>query len=102
MRFIQMFWGLRTDLLTAPTFTQPSLLSHLRFGNSFPTAANLVEDHIGGGLPYEGFGPVVPGGEPLVDGMLQFRDAAESASPNHPVGDQAEPAFDLIEPGAAG
>src|SRR5271166_1969726 len=79
-----------------------SLLSHLRFCNGFAAAADLVEDHIGGGLPHEGLGLVVPGREPVVDGMLQLRHAAEGASPNHPLGDQAEPAFDLIKPGTAG
>ena len=79
-----------------------SLLSHLRVFNGFPTAADLVENDVGGGLPYEGLGLVVPGGEPLVDGLLQFRNAAEGAAPNHAVGDQAEPAFDLIEPRTAG
>src|SRR3984893_18078553 len=75
-----------------------SLLSHLRLCNSIPTAADLVEDNVGSGLPYEGLGFVVPGGEPEVAGMLPLLDAAKSASPNHAGGDEAEPAFDLIEP----
>jgi hypothetical protein len=35
----------------------PSLLSHLRFCNSFPGAADLIEDHIGSGLPYMALSP---------------------------------------------
>src|SRR5271168_3970761 len=57
---------------------QSSVLSHLRLCNSLPAAADLIEDYVGGGLPNEGLRLVVPCCEPLVDGLLQFRHAAES------------------------
>src|SRR5207237_7732740 len=52
--------------------------------------------------PDERLGFVVPVGQPLVDGALQFGDAVKSSSPNHTIRDQSEPALHLIQPGATG
>ena len=64
--------------------------------------ANLVEDNVGGGFPDEVLGHIVPGGEPRINGPFQFFERVEGASPDHLVGDEAEPPFDLIKPGTAG
>ena len=64
--------------------------------------ADRVEDDVCGGSPAEGFGLVVPGCQPLVDGAFQFGDAVKSPAADHALGDQSEPALHLIKPEAAG
>lgn len=81
--------------------TRASLLSGLILYNSFPAAADLIEDDIGGGFPDERSGFVVPGRQPLIDGSLQFFDAMEGSTTDHSVGDESEQAFHLVEPGTA-
>ena len=56
-----------------------------------------------GGLgPDEGLGVLVPVGEEASDGAFQLGNAGETAAPNRLLADDAEPAFDQIEPGGAG
>lgn len=49
-----------------------------------------------------GFGWLFQVASHLIGGPFEFLDATESAAPNHAVGDDAEPAFDLVEPRTAG
>ena len=70
--------------------------------SQFFTTAHLVEDNVGGGLPDERFGRVVPACKPRIDGAFQFFHRVEGAPPNHFVSDEPKPAFNLIEPGTAG
>ena len=63
---------------------------------------HLVEDNICRGFPNEGFRLLVPVGQPLVDGALQFGDAVKSSAADHALRDESEPALHLIEPRAAG
>ena len=70
--------------------------------SQFFTTAHLVEDNVGGGLPDERFGRVVPACKPRIDGAFQFFHRVEGAPPNHFVSDEPKPPFNLIEPGTAG
>src|ERR1017187_2130445 len=70
--------------------------------SQFFTTAHLVEDNVGGGLPSERLGRLVPACKPRIDGAFQFFHRVESAAPNHFVSDEPKPPFHLIEPGTAG
>lgn len=62
-------------------------------------ASDLFEDLAGGFCPDERLGLGVVLIEIVHDGSLQFTDAREYAAPDALARDQAEEAFDLIEPG---
>ena len=51
------------------------------------------DDLVGGLVPDEGFGVVVPVFDPQVDGVDEFVDGAERVAAETPGGDFAEPAF---------
>src|ERR1700733_7201246 len=70
--------------------------------SQFSTTAHLVEDNVGGGLPGERFGRVVPACKPRTDGVFQFLHRGKGAAPNHFVRDEPKPPFHLIEPGTVG
>jgi len=52
--------------------------------------------------PDEGLGGGVPRGKEGIDGLLEFRDAAEGAAANGLACEFAKPALDQIEPAGAG
>ena len=81
---------------------KPCLLSWLSFYNRLFAPAHLVQDDVGGGLPLEGLGFVVPVRQPSIHRLLQFTGTMEGSAADHAVGDEAEKSFHLIEPGAAG
>ena len=60
------------------------------------------EDVIGGFGPFEGFGVLVCRVDVVEDGALQLLGGAMDAAPDLFVGQQPEPALDLVEPGGAG
>jgi len=66
------------------------------------SALDLLDDLVSGGGPDEGLGVVVVDLDELVDGLDEFVDRGEAASPDGFVGDLAEPAFDEVQPGRAG
>ena len=71
-------------------------------GNSLKISGEGVEDLVCGLGPHEGLWVVVPGVDPVPDVVLQCLDAVVGAAADQLVGEQAEPAFDLVEPGRAG
>ena len=68
----------------------------------FFTRAHFFQDEAGGGRASERPRLVVPVGQPLVDGMLQFGGTSKGSPTNHPLRDQSEPTLHQIKPGAAG
>jgi len=54
-----------------------------------------------GGCPDERARFLVPAGQPLVEGTLQFSDASGGSAPIHARRGQCKPTLHLIEPGAA-
>ena len=60
----------------------------------------FIEDGLRGFGPDERFGVIVVLFDVSVDGLLEFGDGSEGASPNAPSGDCGEEAFDGIEPGS--
>ena len=57
---------------------------------------------IGGFGPFEGFGVLVCRVDVVEDGALQLLGGAMDAAPDLLVGQQPEPALDLVQPGGAG
>ncbi len=60
------------------------------------------EDFVGGLGPGEGPWVGVPGVNPGADVAFEGVDAGVDAAAQELVGEQAEPAFDLVDPGGAG
>jgi hypothetical protein len=60
------------------------------------------EDFVGGLGPGEGPWVGVPGIDPGADVAFEGVDAGVDAAAQELVGEQAEPAFDLVDPGGAG
>lgn len=56
------------------------------------------KDGIGGSGPHEGGGVVVVVMDEELDFADELGDAGEGAPPDGHLGDDAEPAFDLVEP----
>ena len=65
-------------------------------------AESGAEDVIGGFGPFEGFGVLVCRVDVVEDGALQLLGGAMDAAPDLLVGQQPEPALDLVQPGGAG
>lgn len=63
---------------------------------------DFCEDLFGGFGPDEGFGVGIVVFEVLVNGRFEFGDGGEDAATDALLGDQAEEALDLIEPGGRG
>ena len=63
---------------------------------------DLLEDGIRVSGPGEWFGVFVVMGEVIPNRGLQFADVTEGPAPNPPVCEQAEEAFNLIQPTRAG
>src|SRR6266516_5698083 len=61
-----------------------------------------VQDLVGGLGPAERPGVGVPGGDPVPDVVFQGLDGGVDAAADQLVGEQAEPALDLVHPGGAG
>src|SRR5215471_17681362 len=61
-----------------------------------------VQDLVGGFGPGERPGIFVPGSDPVPDVVLQGLHGGVDAAADQLVGEQAEPAFDLVHPGRAG
>ena len=61
-----------------------------------------VQDLVGGLGPGERPGVVVPGGDPVPDVVLQGLHGGVDAAADQLVGQQAEPALDLVHPRRAG
>lgn len=61
-----------------------------------------VEDLVGGLGPDERFGVAVPGSDPVAYRFLECGNAFVGPSPELLIGEQAEPAFDLVQPGRVG
>ena len=72
------------------------------FDCSEAEALDGAEDVIGGFGPFEGFGVLVCRVDVVEDGALQLLGGAMDAAPDLLVGQQPEPALDLVEPGGAG
>ena len=70
--------------------------------NEFTKAMELFEDRVGGGSPEEGPFAEVVVSEILVDLVHQFAHALERTAPDGLLGDQCEPALDLVEPACVG
>ena len=63
---------------------------------------DLSEDGFGGGGPHEGARMIVPVLDETVDLATQVDHRGKRASADRVLGDQPEPAFGLVEPGAIG
>ena len=72
------------------------------FDCSEAEALDGAEDVIGGFGPFEGFGVLVCRVDVVEDGALQLLGGAMDAAPDLLVGQQPEPALDLVQPGGAG
>jgi hypothetical protein len=68
-------------------------------GSSLKISGEGVEDLVGGLLPHERLGVVVPGLDPGSDVGFEGLDARVGAAADLLVGEVAEPSFDLVEPG---
>ena len=70
------------------------------FDCSEAEALDGAEDVIGGFGPFEGFGVLVCRVDVVEDGALQLLGGAMDAAPDLLVGQQPEPALDLVQPEA--
>lgn len=70
--------------------------------NNFTELFEFGEDRLCGGGPHEGLGMLVVLIDELADLALQIGDGVERPAADRLVGDQREPALDLVEPGAVG
>ena len=70
--------------------------------NNFAEPFEFGEDGVGGRGPFERFGMLVVGVDEQVDLALQVVHRAEGAAADRLVGDQSEPALELVEPGTVG
>jgi len=61
-------------------------------------SGEFLKDGMGSGSPDKGARAAIVILHELVDASDQFSDAAKAAATDGLLGDQAEPAFDLIEP----
>ena len=68
------------------------------FDCSEAEALDGAEDVIGGFGPFEGFGVLVCRVDVVEDGALQLLGGAMDAAPDLLVGQQPEPALDLVQP----
>ena len=66
----------------------------------YPSAANLLQDLLGGSGPHKRLRMVVVGLEVRLDGGDQVGDGAEHAAAYRLVGQVVEPTLDQVEPGA--
>jgi len=66
--------------------------------NKFTKTLKLGEDRVSGGGPGKGASVEVMVGNVLVDLSHQFAHAAKRAAPDRVLGDEPEPALDLVEP----
>ena len=66
--------------------------------NTCTKSGELLEDGIGGSGPDKGTGVAVVVLNEIVDASDQFADAPETSPADGLLSDQAEPAFDLVEP----
>src|SRR5215204_891425 len=88
----------------------PSLVSSTRNGDPLvvrrgigsgeggSSSADFVDDLLGGDMPDERLGVVVPVLGPGLDGVDELGDAGEYAVAEAPVGELFEPALDEVEP----
>ena len=99
--------------LTALQMSEQILVSRFRSSHDFrllfsdfdcseAEALDGAEDVIGGFGPFEGFGVLVCRVDVVEDGALQLLGGAMDAAPDLLVGQQPEPALDLVQPGGAG
>src|SRR5258707_12297358 len=70
--------------------------------DSMKICGEAFEDLVGGLGPGEGPGVLVPGLDPVADVPFQRLDVLVGATAQPLVGEQAEPALDLVEPGGGG
>ena len=66
--------------------------------NKFTDALNLAENRIGSGGPDKGALVFIVVGDILLDLFHQLSDVAKRAAANRLLGNQSEPALDLVEP----
>ena len=66
--------------------------------NKFTDALNLSENRIGRGGPEEGALVFIVVRHIALDLVHQFADVAKRAAANRLLGDEPEPALDLVEP----
>jgi len=69
-------------------------------GSICAKSCDFVEDGFRGGGPYEGTGGLVVVIDEMLDFSRQLFDAGERAAADGLLGNDAEPAFDLVEPGS--
>ena len=66
--------------------------------NKFTKALEFIEDGIGGGGPGKRAVVAIVMAHVVVDVAHQLAHTAERPAPNSPLGDEREPALDLVEP----
>src|SRR5438270_205534 len=69
---------------------------------NFAKTLNFSEDGFGRRGPHEGTGVVIPVRDEVLNAAAQVGHGGERASTDRALGDQPEPAFDLVEPGTVG
>jgi len=66
--------------------------------NKFTKALELFKDRVGGGGPDEGTAACIVVGYVLVNLLYQFAHTSEGSAPDRLLGDEREPALNLVEP----
>ncbi len=71
-------------------------------GEGGSPSLDLGDDVVGGFVPDEGLGVVVPVLGPELDGVDELIEAGEAAAAEASIGQGFEPALDEVQPGRAG
>lgn len=67
--------------------------------DNFAESLEFGKDGVGGRGPHKGFRVLVVVFDKVIDLALEVGHRVEGAAADRPLGNQAEPAFDLVKPG---